>query len=122
MKSKKIWNALAVAVMLAVGAYFGVIGMIVGVPVFAMIITVCNEVVESKLKARGLPTETADYYPAYSLVNPNENHERVTERLFRSIKEGFKKFTSLFKKKELNSSKNNETQENTEKDNGNNND
>ncbi len=88
-----------IVAIIIMGAYFGVLGMIIGVPVFAMIITVCNEFIETKLKTKGLPTQTADYYPAYSLVDPNESHEKVGERLFHSIENSFKNFIKLFKNK-----------------------
>ena len=93
-------SSLAVIIAIIImGAYFGIAGMIIGVPAFAMIITVCNEIIESKLKSKGLPTNTTDYYPAYSLVDPNENHEKFGEKLFHSIEKFIKKFFGLFKRK-----------------------
>ncbi len=89
-----------IVAIIIMGAYFGVLGMIIGVPVFAVIITVCNEIIDTKLKAKGLPTSTADYYPAYSLVDPNAHHEKAGERLFRSISASLKKAIGLFKKKD----------------------
>ena len=96
------------------GAYLGLIGMIIGVPIFAMILTVCNEIIETKLKANGLPTDTAEYYPAYSLVDPNERHEKLIHRIFDSIKNTYVKIINFFKKKSKN------VTQNTEKDNQNN--
>jgi len=89
-------SSLGVIVAIVImGDLFGIIGMIVGVPVFAMIIMVINEIVETKLKDRGLPTSTDDYYPAYSLVDPHEHHEKLGERLFKSL---FGGLTDLIKK------------------------
>ena len=93
-------SSLGVIVAIVImGDCFGIVGMIIGVPVFAMIITVCNEIIETRLKGKGLPKDTADYYPAYSLVDPNEHHEKTAEKLFRSIGSFFKKIAGIFKKK-----------------------
>lgn len=93
-------SSLGVIVAIVImGDCFGIVGMIIGVPVFAMIITVCNEIIETRLKGKGLPKDTADYYPAYSLVDPNVHHERPAEKLFRSIGSFFKKIAGIFKKK-----------------------
>jgi len=40
---------------------FGFVGMLIGVPVFVVLSTLFNRVVEHFLKKRGLPTETAQY-------------------------------------------------------------
>lgn len=47
--------------LLVAGKFFGLIGMIVGVPVFAIIYSIIKEVVENKLRKKGLPIETDDY-------------------------------------------------------------
>lgn len=48
------------AILLA-GKFFGIIGMIIGVPVFAIIYSVIKEVIEIWLNRKGLPTDTEDY-------------------------------------------------------------
>lgn len=88
---------IAIVIM---GEYFGVIGMIVGVPIFATITIVINELIEAKLKGKGLPHSTEDYYPAYSLVDPHEHHEKVGERIFRSILDIFGGIIKIFRKKD----------------------
>ena len=104
-----------VVAIIIMGAYFGIIGMIIGVPMFAMIVTVCNEIVESKLKSKGLPTDTSDYYPAYSLIDPNEHHQKVGERLFKSAKKYCIKFINLFKRKKIKQDTEKEEQNNDER-------
>ena len=47
--------------ILVAGEFMGLVGMIIGVPVFAIIYSVINEDVEYKLKNKDLPTETKDY-------------------------------------------------------------
>ena len=61
---------IAVTIM---GSYFGVVGMIIGVPIFATASIIINELVEAKLKAKDMPHELAHYYDRNSLVDPNED-------------------------------------------------
>ena len=83
-----LWVFLAIIIM---GGYFGIIGMIIGVPTFAVISTLASRAIDNKLKKRGLSTDIADYYNKYSLED-EENHEHQT--LFTKIVDGFVK---LFK-------------------------
>ncbi|WP_373887459.1 AI-2E family transporter [Desulfosporosinus nitroreducens] len=43
------------------GKFFGFIGLIIGVPLFVLIYSIIKEIVEARLKAKGLPVETKDY-------------------------------------------------------------
>lgn len=55
-------SSLGVIISIVImGEYFGVIGMILGVPIFAVIVALFKNFLESRLRAKGLPTETADY-------------------------------------------------------------
>lgn len=47
--------------VLVAGKLLGLVGMIIGVPVFAIIYFIVKDFVEAKLKKKGLPTETSDY-------------------------------------------------------------
>lgn len=47
--------------LLVTGKAFGLIGLIIGVPVFAIIYSVIKDIVESRLKKKELPYETKDY-------------------------------------------------------------
>ena len=47
--------------ILVAGEFMGLVGIIIGVPVFAIIYSVIKEDVEYKLKNKDLPTETKDY-------------------------------------------------------------
>jgi len=44
------------------GGIFGFIGMLIGVPVFAVIYMLVREMVEGRLKAKGAPVNTSYYY------------------------------------------------------------
>lgn len=47
--------------ILVAGELFGFIGMIIGVPLFAIIYSIIKENIEYKLKEKNLPTDTKDY-------------------------------------------------------------
>ena len=47
--------------LLVAGKWFGVMGMILGAPTFAVIYSVVKESIESKLEIKGLPIETKEY-------------------------------------------------------------
>lgn len=85
-------SSLGVIVSIIImGEYFGVIGMIVGVPIFAVAVNLIKELIERKLRVKDLPTNTADYYESDSLVDPYGEHETVAHKLFRNIGKLFSK-------------------------------
>lgn len=47
--------------ILVTGKLLGLLGMIIGVPLFAVIYTILKEIVEDRLRKKGLKTETKDY-------------------------------------------------------------
>ena len=47
--------------ILVAGKFLGIVGMIIGVPLFAIVYSIIKEEVEYKLKIKELPTETKDY-------------------------------------------------------------
>lgn len=47
--------------LLIAGKFFGIVGMIIGVPAFAVIYSIIKEIIEAKLSEKGLPTETDKY-------------------------------------------------------------
>ncbi len=108
-------SSLGVIISIVImGEYFGIIGMIVGVPIFATITIVINELIEAKLKGKGLPHCTEDYYPAYSLVDPHEQHKKIGGKIFKSILDIFGGVTKLFKKKDKKKTKEKESDQTNE--------
>ena len=97
--------------MVIMGAYFGIAGMIIGVPVFATAIAICKEFIDAKLKKADLPSDTSEYYSEDSLVDPNEHHESFFDRIFRGIKKLFERIISL-KKKTSKTDENNDKKDN----------
>ena len=47
--------------LLVAGKIFGFIGLIIGVPLFVLIYSIIKDIVENKLKKKGLPEETKEY-------------------------------------------------------------
>ena len=78
-------SSLAVIIAITVmGSSLGFIGMLIGVPVFAVIIALIKELTDERLTKMGLSPDTADYYPRNSMVEPanaNDHHITITERI-----------------------------------------
>ena len=55
---------LAIIIM---GGYFGIPGMLLGVPIFAVTSALIKNAVDKKLEKRGLPSDISEYYGRYSL-------------------------------------------------------
>ena len=54
-----LWVLVSITVM---GGMWGLLGMLLSVPVFAILYTLVKMFIEKRLKRRALPTETRDYY------------------------------------------------------------
>ena len=66
-------SSLAVLVSITVmGGIFGIPGMILGVPVFAVIIELCKRAIEEKLRQQGKETDTTYYYRSGAVGNAEE--------------------------------------------------
>lgn len=87
LRLSSLWVSIAIIVM---GGLFGFWGMLIGVPIFAVIYTLVTERVNASLAKKGLPTDTVVYAPegSYSpsttprkrrpssLVKPKEKNKR----------------------------------------------
>lgn len=58
-KLSGVWVFAAIVIM---GGFFGIIGILIGIPTFAFIYSIVKELVEQRLKSKGLATETAAWY------------------------------------------------------------
>ena len=47
--------------ILVAGKFLGLVGMVIGVPLFAIVYSIIKEIIEDKLEKKGLKTETEDY-------------------------------------------------------------
>ena len=86
-------SSLSVIVAITImGSSFGFMGMLIGVPVFAVIIAIIKELVEERLTLKEMPIETSCYYPKDSIFDSEEEHITLFDRI--------KKLFSSFSKKE----------------------
>lgn len=93
-------SSLGVIVAIVImGEYFGIIGMIVGVPIFATLTAIIEDLINVRLRKAELPTDVAEYYTSDSLVDPYEPHETVSQKAFNATVAMFKRVASLFRKK-----------------------
>ena len=84
--------------ILVMGGYFGLVGMIIGVPLFAIIVALLTKSVERKLEARGLSPDIADYYYRFSDDLSIEESESFFKKVGDSVIDSAKKISSIFKK------------------------
>ena len=71
---------VAVTVM---GGLFGIPGMLIGVPLFALIMTLLDDYVKHRLREKGHPTDLKEYYAADAFIRPhdvNAHTETLTQR------------------------------------------
>ncbi len=66
---------VAVTVMSGI---FGIAGMLIGVPLFALIMTLLDDFIKSRLEKKGAPTQLSKYYPADAFLRPNDQQEERT--------------------------------------------
>ncbi len=63
-------SSLCVIIAIAIcSTLWGVAGMILGVPIFAVVIELVKRMLEKRLKAKGAPTDTEAYYPDNAIGN-----------------------------------------------------
>lgn len=72
-----LWVVVAI---LTFGSFYGVLGMIIGVPLFAVIYKIVTEIVNWLLQNKGLSAETSDYMDWHYPPRPNsEKWRRVAK-------------------------------------------
>lgn len=101
--------------IIIMGEYFGVIGMILGVPLFAVIVSLFKGFLDSRLAAKQLPTDTAEYYSGHD-IEFEEKHESLLVSISKHLSPNLHKRaqSSHVKRKEKKQSKAN-LKENKEK-------
>lgn len=101
--------------IIVMGDLFGIFGMLIGVPVFAVGITVTKEYVETRLRKRGKPTETAEYYLKGAVADPYEHHVPITKKIWNNLSVQFSKISAKLKGKDDISDLSEEDKEETNK-------
>ncbi len=67
-------SSLCVIIAIAIcSAMWGVLGMLIGVPIFAVIIEMIKRMLERRLAAKGEPTDTLAYYPSDAVGNAEKD-------------------------------------------------
>ncbi len=67
-------SSLCVIIAIAIcSALWGVMGMIIGVPIFAVAIELIKRILEQRLEAKGEPTDTLEYYPSNAISNAEQD-------------------------------------------------
>jgi hypothetical protein len=80
-----VWIIISILVF---GGFFGFLGMLLGVPLFATIYTIVKEIVEGQLEKKELPIETDLYYPhhrAKKLHLPENANFKFFKKVFKKI-------------------------------------
>ncbi len=65
------------------GKIWGLVGMLLGVPLFATVLDLLDTFTENRLRARGLPSTTENYYPANSPLDPAQDMQSGSEKTLR---------------------------------------
>lgn len=64
--------AVLIAITLC-GSLWGITGMVIGVPLFAVVLETVRRLLEHRLRIKGEPTETTAYYPSDTLADPERD-------------------------------------------------
>ncbi len=89
-----------ISAVIIMGGYFGIIGTFFGVPVFAVICTLVNAWIDTRLKKKDFSTDLADYYSDKSVVDPREEHISLWNKTFTFLNEKvFNKIKTAIKNK-----------------------
>lgn len=64
--------AVLIAITLC-GSLWGITGMVIGVPLFAVVLETVRRLLERRLRMKGDPTETTAYYPSDTLADPERD-------------------------------------------------
>ncbi|MBE6577629.1 MAG: AI-2E family transporter [Ruminococcaceae bacterium] len=114
-----ISSLCVIIAIIIMGAYFGFVGMLIGVPVFAVCTMIVKEMVETRLRKKHKPIETEEYYLANSVVDPYADHTPTITKLVLGMKRKLKKLkknrhrkAEEHKKQENQNNDNNENKEN----------
>lgn len=70
------WVFTSIIVM---GGFFGLVGILIGIPLFAFIYTVIKELAEERLKKKGLPDNTFDWFVSTPLPIPETSEDQLDD-------------------------------------------
>ena len=71
------------------GGLFGFLGLLLGVPLFALIMTILDDYIKVRLRLKGSPTDLYSYYPADAFMRPEDEleaeHTTLTQKFARWV-------------------------------------
>lgn len=126
-----IWVFAAIVIM---GGFFGVVGILIGIPLFAFIYSIIKDLCEKKLAEAKLSTDTRDYFGIEAAKGKNAGNETADDALDMrtyyderreteienadTAKEALSKLTGVFKRKKekLLRKRKKKTEDNSEED------
>ena len=77
-------SSLCVLIAITVlGNIWSLVGMLIGVPLFATVLELLDTFQEDRLRARGMPSATENYYPANSPLDPATDMQSSSEKSLR---------------------------------------
>lgn len=77
---------IAISTMGSIG---GFVGMLLGVPLFATVLTLTEELLVKRLRNRGLSSATENYYPTDSPVDPASDMQSRSDRIVRRMEKRY---------------------------------
>ena len=99
-ESTGISSLAVIIVILVMGEYFGIMGMLIGVPLFAVIVSIVTEYIDNRLRLKGMSTDTGEYYLKDAVAEPHTNRKPVATRVVLWLWENIKKVGKMFVKKD----------------------
>lgn len=78
----------SLCVMIAIivmGSLWGLVGMLLGVPLFATILELTDELATNRLQKKGLPSGVENYYSDDSIVEPTKNAHVTTDKTVQKL-------------------------------------
>ena len=71
------------------GGLFGIVGMVIGVPLFALVIIILDDIIKQRLREKGAPTDLYSYYAADAFIRPSDEtetqHITMTQKFVRWV-------------------------------------
>lgn len=93
-------SSLAVLIAIIVmGEYFGVVGMLIGVPIFAIAGAFITEIANSKLQRKDMSTNIEEYYLKDSMIDPTSIRKPIISRIFFKVARIILKIVHAFRGK-----------------------
>ena len=79
-------SSLCVVIAIAtMGSLWGLVGMILGVPLFATVLELVDELAVEKLQKKGMPSGLENYYAGDTVVDPEKNVYSTTDKIVQRL-------------------------------------